>query len=239
MLSQVRTDISSIDEALSSIVDRGVPPVEGAPEVESATPSAVAAQPAVVPPPEVTEPTPAAAAAEPTPAAAPSYPAPLSTEPWYYLAGGSERGGPIPRGRLEELFAHGRLPSGTLVWKTGMPEWRKPEEFGFAAAPAPTPPAAPTPSTTAGGPHGPAAVAPARTATPSSAAAAPPERAGADTGEGWYVGRQGERYGPYTLAHLRGFVGEGRLAPDDLVWHPILSTWMTLEHVRSRVPGLL
>ena len=67
---------------------------------------------------------------------------------------------------------------------------------------------------------------------------AAPSQATADAAASWYMGRDDQRYGPYTLDEIRGFAAEGRLAPDDLVWHSSLPDWVTLAEARALVPDL-
>jgi len=48
----------------------------------------------------------------------------------------------------------------------------------------------------------------------------------------WYMSRSGELYGPYFLEELIKYLQEGRLQPEDLVWHEGLPQWVeagTLE----------
>ncbi len=48
----------------------------------------------------------------------------------------------------------------------------------------------------------------------------------------WYLTRGGNQYGPYNLEQLWQFAQEGRVQPDDLVWHEGLHQWVeagTLE----------
>ncbi len=48
----------------------------------------------------------------------------------------------------------------------------------------------------------------------------------------WYMSRNGEQYGPYLLEELVKYVQEGRVQPEDLVWHQGLPQWVeagTLE----------
>jgi len=63
--------------------------------------------------------------------------------------------------------------------------------------------------------------------------------AAASTENGWHVGRQGGsgewKGGPYSWAQLVGFAREGRLTPDDLVWHPTMPEWLPARSI----PGLI
>jgi len=250
MLAEVRADLLSIDEAVETLGDSGLLAAVGTtPEVRAAPPSA---------PPS----------AAPAPASAQTITAAQPAEAWFYLTGAAQRGGPLPRKQLETLLGRGELPADTLVWKAGMPEWRRTHEAGLVAAaspsaPAEAPPAGPAPASAAPlraapssspAAHEPAAAATAPApAAPREPAGEPPrnhivaapipaakhEPAAADLKESWYLGRHGERFGPYTLEQVRGFVWEGRVAPGDLVWHPTLPAWMTLEEVRARAPGLV
>lgn len=63
--------------------------------------------------------------------------------------------------------------------------------------------------------------------------------AAANMEAGWHVGRKGTadewKGGPYTWAQLHGYATEGRLKPDDLVWHPSMPDWVPA----SQIPGLM
>lgn len=50
----------------------------------------------------------------------------------------------------------------------------------------------------------------------------------------WFVGRAGERSGPFTTQSLRDMAADGRLAPTDLVWREGMSAWAPA----ASVPGL-
>jgi len=60
----------------------------------------------------------------------------------------------------------------------------------------------------------------------------------ADLGASWYLSRGGGRYGPFTLQQLRQFIWDGQVVAGDLVWHPSLAHWMTIDEARARIPGL-
>ena len=179
---------------------------------------------------------------------------------WFYAAGDAQRG-PIQRAQVVALLASGRLMADALVWTEGMPDWVAAAEAGLVpprqTAP-PTPPVATGPPLTApsrpprAAPPRPPQAAPTPPAPSQSGAAPPPPPvppgiAGAaapvtpapQVGDSWYMGRDDERFGPYTLEQFRGFIAEGRLIPDDLVWHPSLPDWVTLAEARSIKPGLL
>jgi len=48
---------------------------------------------------------------------------------WYYMAG-SERVGPVPGGRMQELFDSGALGAQTPLWTESMPDWAPAWEVG-------------------------------------------------------------------------------------------------------------
>lgn len=52
--------------------------------------------------------------------------------------------------------------------------------------------------------------------------------------DSWYVGRNGERRGPFTTAQLRQMVASGQVAGTDLVWCQGMAAWAPC----STVPGL-
>ena len=49
-----------------------------------------------------------------------------------------------------------------------------------------------------------------------------------------YLGRNGDRSGPYTMDQVRALVGEGRFAPNDWAWYPGAPQWIAIREV----PGL-
>jgi hypothetical protein len=57
-----------------------------------------------------------------------------------------------------------------------------------------------------------------------------------DTGlaSGWHTSRGGATYGPYEWTELATWAREGRLGPDDLVWHAQHPVWTPAR----QVPGL-
>lgn len=55
----------------------------------------------------------------------------------------------------------------------------------------------------------------------------------------WYLSRGEGHHGPFTLQQVQQFLRDGQLAPGDLVWHPSLVDWMTIEEARGRVAGLM
>ena len=61
---------------------------------------------------------------------------------WFYAEGG-ERKGPIPEEELLRLTTSGIVSPGTLVWRSGMPEWKPFREVG-PGAPPPMPQFAPS-----------------------------------------------------------------------------------------------
>jgi uncharacterized RDD family membrane protein YckC len=46
-----------------------------------------------------------------------------------------------------------------------------------------------------------------------------------------YIGRNGEKQGPYPEAQVREMLAAGALSPTDLAWHEGLSGWMPLQSV--------
>ena len=61
----------------------------------------------------------------------------------------------------------------------------------------------------------------------------------ADQDAKWYLSRGEGHHGPFTLQQVQQFLRDGQLAPGDLVWHPSLVDWMTIEEARGRVGGLM
>lgn len=59
----------------------------------------------------------------------------------------------------------------------------------------------------------------------------------------WFVGRAGERSGPFTAQTLRDMAASGRLAPTDLVWQEGMANWVAAAAIRGlfaeHAPGML
>jgi hypothetical protein len=175
--------------------------------------------------------------ADVSPAPAPVPPASLgeadaAEEEWFYALG-EVQSGPVPRRQVVALLTSGQMAADDLVWREGMAGWTAAAEAGLVPPPqaAPLPQAAPPPPPQAD-------PAPPPPAPPASADATAPPATAAEVSDSWYMGRDDERYGPYTLEQLRGFAAEGRLTPDDLVWHQGLPDWVTLAEAQSMIPGL-
>jgi Tfp pilus assembly major pilin PilA len=47
--------------------------------------------------------------------------------------------------------------------------------------------------------------------------------------DGIWIGRDGQKYGPYTEANVRLWLREGQLTPDTLAWRPGMTAWMPLS----------
>jgi len=58
----------------------------------------------------------------------------------------------------------------------------------------------------------------------------------------WFVGRAGERSGPFTAQTLRDMAASGRLAPTDLVWQEGMANWVAAASIRGlfaeQAPGM-
>lgn len=50
-----------------------------------------------------------------------------------------------------------------------------------------------------------------------------------------YVGRAGQREGPFTLVEVRAMLTAGQLRPDDLAWHEGTPDWISV----NQLPGLI
>jgi membrane protease subunit (stomatin/prohibitin family) len=79
--------------------------------------------------------------------AAPNAPPPVPSAAAWYIAANNAQSGPFDVAALQEKIAVGEIGRGTLVWKTGMPQWiaaGQVVELGslFAAVPPPLPPKA-------------------------------------------------------------------------------------------------
>jgi hypothetical protein len=74
----------------------------------------------------------------------------MSEPLWYFSADGQRREGPIPESDLRGRLAEGRLPTTTLVWTDGMPDWIPAGQAGLTGSGMPggppTVPAAPPPT---------------------------------------------------------------------------------------------
>lgn len=53
----------------------------------------------------------------------------------------------------------------------------------------------------------------------------------------WYVGRNGQKAGPYTTEQLRQLAAAGQLVSSDLLWKQGLETWVPITEVRGLLPG--
>jgi uncharacterized RDD family membrane protein YckC len=54
-----------------------------------------------------------------------------------------------------------------------------------------------------------------------------------------WIGRDGERHGPYSEADVREWLRTGRLSPQDLGWHEGLSDWQPLSKLFPQEPPAL
>src|SRR5258707_6716756 len=69
----------------------------------------------------------------------------------YYLDGSRNQQGPVPIAEMGRLIRGGTIRRDTLVWYTGMPDWRPASQvnelasFFSASAPPPRPPGGPPP----------------------------------------------------------------------------------------------
>jgi len=84
-----------------------------------------------------------------------------------------------------------------------------------------TPPSPPGPPPPPGGPPAPPAAAP-----------QPPP-----SSRNWYLGRGGERYGPYDDQQFEAMVREGNVLPDDLVWNETMAEWLRADAVKGLLSG--
>jgi hypothetical protein len=55
------------------------------------------------------------------------------------------------------------------------------------------------------------------------------------TEAGYFLTRDGERFGPYSWLELTAYASNGQVAPDDLLWGPGIQEWTAAE----LIPGLL
>ena len=58
-----------------------------------------------------------------------------------------------------------------------------------------------------------------------------------EDGQVWYFSRNGEQFGPNTLAEIKQFYARGKINPGDHVWSPELQDWKPAEAVLGRRPG--
>lgn len=54
-----------------------------------------------------------------------------------------------------------------------------------------------------------------------------------------WIGRDGERHGPYTEADVREWLRSGRLSPDDLGWYQGMTDWKPLSALFPEAPPAL
>ena len=53
----------------------------------------------------------------------------------------------------------------------------------------------------------------------------------------WYVGRNGQKAGPYSTEQLKQMAGAGQLVPSDLLWKQGLEAWVPLSKVKGLLPA--
>lgn len=53
----------------------------------------------------------------------------------------------------------------------------------------------------------------------------------------WYVGRNGQKAGPYTTEQIRQMAVAGQLVPSDLLWKQGLENWVPLTQVKGLLPA--
>jgi len=57
-----------------------------------------------------------------------------------------------------------------------------------------------------------------------------------------YISRAGERFGPYSLSEVQGYLDNGSIVPTDLAWHQGTTDWVPLSQIdeltiaKPRVP---
>ena len=54
----------------------------------------------------------------------------------------------------------------------------------------------------------------------------------------WYVGRNGERTGPFSDGELRELAASGRIGPADLVWREGMSAWAPASTIAGLLPAV-
>ena len=70
-------------------------------------------------------------------------------------------------------------------------------------------------------------------APPSPPGPAPPAPPAASAPRAWYLGRGGERYGPYDEQQFKTMARDGNVLPDDLVWNETMAEWLRADAVRG------
>jgi uncharacterized RDD family membrane protein YckC len=53
----------------------------------------------------------------------------------------------------------------------------------------------------------------------------------------WYVGRNGQKAGPYSTEQLKQMAAAGKLVPSDLLWKQGLEAWVPLSKVKGLMPA--
>ncbi|RQD74046.1 MAG: DUF4339 domain-containing protein [Candidatus Syntrophonatronum acetioxidans] len=56
-------------------------------------------------------------------------------------------------------------------------------------------------------------------------------------GNQWYLRKNGDAKGPYTMEQLSSFVREGKLKKEDMVYDEKNYRWLRAEHVEGLFPG--
>lgn len=52
----------------------------------------------------------------------------------------------------------------------------------------------------------------------------------------WFMGRDGQQFGPYTWEEMRAYAWQGLIAPDDVVWAPHLPGWFPAKRIQDLLP---
>src|SRR5712692_9989564 len=53
----------------------------------------------------------------------------------------------------------------------------------------------------------------------------------------YFVSRQGQQYGPYTLADLQRYVAQGNISPDDLARSEAMEEWKPVSQILGNIPA--
>lgn len=156
----------------------------------------------------------------PVPAPAPSPAAADGPREWFYVHN-KQKSGPVSMKELKQLAGDGKLVPTDMILKEGTQKWltvsAMSELLSAVASPArPAPAPTPPPSS-----------------APTPAPVPRKEPAATEPSKDWFCVRNKQKSGPIPLAELRSMVGDGRLAPSDMVLRPGTQKWVSAEEIEE------
>lgn len=52
----------------------------------------------------------------------------------------------------------------------------------------------------------------------------------------WFLGRDGQQYGPYSWDEMRAYAAQGLIKGDDMVWAPHLPGYVPAKRIQDLIP---